>query len=163
MLAARNLQDLRRFRGWHGQHRRRRRNAVAKMYFDDGSIERGVSAAAGVAPHHAERRMGGQRAWSIPTFGACSRASRCSRATGMRRRLAAKQTTDRKLWRRHVDYLDKFLKRESHVEEARRLRIPHRLARARKTLEEVESPDYLKTLSGTIGAEPIDVSATRSP
>ena len=34
--------------------------------------------------------------------------------------------------------------------------IAERLARARKTLEEVESPDYLKKLSGTLGAEPVE-------
>ena len=33
---------------------------------------------------------------------------------------------------------------------------PERLERARKTLEEVESPDYLEKLSGTLGAEPIE-------
>jgi hypothetical protein len=34
--------------------------------------------------------------------------------------------------------------------------IASRLTRARKTLEEVESPDYLRKLSGTLGAEPIE-------
>jgi hypothetical protein len=71
-------------------------------------------------------------------------------------RLAAKQKIDRKLWRQHVEYLDKFLKRASHAEEAARLGIANKLTRARKTLEQVESPAYLKTLHGTIGAEPIE-------
>ena len=34
-------------------------------------------------------------------------------------RLAAKQRIDRKLWRRHVEYLDKFLKRASHAEKTK--------------------------------------------
>jgi len=71
-------------------------------------------------------------------------------------RLKAKQAVDRKLWRRHVEYLDKFLKRASHAEEASRLGIPHRLVRARKRLEEVEAPAYLGTLTGTLGAEPVE-------
>ena len=35
----------------------------------------------------------------------------------------AKQKVDRKFWLRHVDYLDRFLKRASHAEEASRLGI----------------------------------------
>ena len=60
-------------------------------------------------------------------------------------RLAAKQKIDRQLWRRHVEYLDKFLKRASHADEAARLGIAAKLERARKTLAEVESPDYRET------------------
>jgi hypothetical protein len=71
-------------------------------------------------------------------------------------RLAARQNRDRQLWRRHVEYLDKFVKRASHADESVRLGIPHRLVRARKKLEEVESPSYLETLRGTLGAEPIE-------
>lgn len=71
-------------------------------------------------------------------------------------RLEAKQKADRQLWRRHVDYLDRFLKRASHADEAVRLNIAHRLARARRMLERVESPAYLGELGGTLGAEPID-------
>ena len=55
-----------------------------------------------------------------------------------------------------MDYLDKFLKRASHADEAARLGIADRLSRAKKTLEQVESPAYLDTLRGTLGAEPIE-------
>ncbi len=71
-------------------------------------------------------------------------------------RLKAKQSVDRNLWRRHVDYLDRFLKRAGYAEEAERLGIAGRVARARKTLEAVESPAYLEQLRGTLGAEPIE-------
>ena len=33
-------------------------------------------------------------------------------------RLKAKQAVDRKLWKRHVEYLDKFQKRPTHADEA---------------------------------------------
>ncbi|MBC8094458.1 MAG: hypothetical protein H7Y43_01480 [Akkermansiaceae bacterium] len=75
-------------------------------------------------------------------------------------RLIAKQKVDRHLWKRHVEYLEKFIKRTSHSEESVRLLLPHRLTRARKTLEEIESPAYLKILQGTLGAEPIDKYVT---
>ena len=71
-------------------------------------------------------------------------------------RLAAKQKIDRRLWGRHVEYLDRFMKRTSHADEAARLNIAHRLARARKALEKADSPTYLEEMRGTIGAEPID-------
>ena len=71
-------------------------------------------------------------------------------------RLLAKQSVDKKLWRRHVDYLDKFLKRPSHADEAARLGVAGKLEHARKTLEQVESPAYLRQLTGTLGAEPIE-------
>ena len=44
----------------------------------------------------------------------------------------------------------------NYTDVAETLRIAERLTAARKTLEEVESPDYLKKLAGTIGAEPIE-------
>ena len=62
---------------------------------------------------------------------------------------------DRKLWRRHVEYLDKFSKRASHADEAERLGISSRLQLARKILLVVESPDFLNGLAGTLGVEPI--------
>ena len=71
-------------------------------------------------------------------------------------RLAAKQNVDRRLWKRHVEYLNAFLRKPSHEDVAANLGITERLTRARKMLEEVESPAYLKKLSGTLGADPIE-------
>jgi len=63
---------------------------------------------------------------------------------------------DRKLWKRHVEYLDKFQKRPTHGDEATRLGITGRLTQARTMLTTVESAAYLESLSGTLGAEPIE-------
>jgi hypothetical protein len=71
-------------------------------------------------------------------------------------RLAAKQNVDRRLWKRHVEYLNAFLRKPSHEDVAANLGVAERLTRARKMLEEVESPAYLEKLSGTIGAEPVE-------
>ena len=70
-------------------------------------------------------------------------------------RLAAKQKIDRALWKRHVEYLNNFLRRPNYTDVSETLRIADRLTAARKTYEAVESPEYLKQLAGTIGAEPI--------
>jgi hypothetical protein len=71
-------------------------------------------------------------------------------------RLAAKQKIDRALWKRHVEYLNSFLRRPSHADVAEKMSIASRLTRARKTLEQVESAEYLKQLAGTLGAEPVE-------
>jgi hypothetical protein len=70
-------------------------------------------------------------------------------------RLAAKQNVDRRLWKRHVEYLNAFLRKPSHEDVAEQLGIAQRLTAARKMLEQVEAPDYVKSLTGTLGAEPI--------
>jgi len=71
-------------------------------------------------------------------------------------RLAAKQKIDRALWKRHVEQLNNFLRRPNYADVAEKMKIAERLTAARKTLETVESPDYLKKLAGTLGAEPIE-------
>jgi hypothetical protein len=71
-------------------------------------------------------------------------------------RLAAKQKIDCALWKRHVEYLHSFLRKAHYADVAEEMNITARLAAARKQLEQVESPDYLKQLAGTIGAEPVE-------
>jgi hypothetical protein len=71
-------------------------------------------------------------------------------------RLQAKQRVDAALWRRHLEYLNRFLKKPGYAEEAVRLGIATRLEHARKALEQAESADYAASLVGTLGAEPIE-------
>jgi hypothetical protein len=128
---------------------------VAKLYFDDGSIQQACP------PLNALLHVMLNDQWESKGLGDAEFRKMFTRENLLASdwyaaRLKAKQAVDRKLWRRHVDYLDKFLKRASHADEAARLGIPHRLARARKRLEEVESPAYLGALAGTLGAEPIE-------
>jgi hypothetical protein len=78
-------------------------------------------------------------------------------------RLRVKQARDVALWQRHVERLAEFLALPSHLEEARRLGIRERLARAKTELERVSASEYLTALQGTIGADPIHgrLEATR--
>jgi hypothetical protein len=50
----------------------------------------------------------------------------------------------------------RFLRKPSYAEEAVRLGIDDRLARARQELARAESPARLASLAGTLGAEPIE-------
>jgi hypothetical protein len=70
-------------------------------------------------------------------------------------RLAIKQQRDVALWERHNRSLTEFLARAGHHDEAERLGIAERLEHARTELERVSSPDYRRSLAGTIGADPI--------
>jgi hypothetical protein len=71
------------------------------------------------------------------------------------RRLEAKQALDLQLWNRHIAYLEQFLARATHAEEARRLGIPQRLKAARLKLKKVQDPEYLQSLKGTLGLQPL--------
>lgn len=75
-------------------------------------------------------------------------------------RLAVKQERDIELWRRHVRTLGDFLAQPSHRDEAERLGIAERLARAKAELERVSAADYVVKLKGTIGADPVHKSET---
>jgi len=128
---------------------------VAKMYFADGSIAQACpplkallhimlnDAYEGKGLEHPEIRQQFTRDYLMASDWYAAR-------------LAAKQKIDRALWKRHVEYLNTFLRKPSHEDVAASLNIADRLAQARKTLETVESPAYLKQLSGTLGAEPME-------
>lgn len=128
---------------------------VAKMYFDDGSIAQACPPLSALLHIMLHDQWEGKDL-NHPVVRQLFTRDNLLASDWYAARLRAKQAVDRRLWQRHVEYLDKFLKRASHAEEAVRLGVPHRLARARKKLEDVESPDYLAALAGTLGAEPID-------
>src|SRR5258706_12867716 len=127
---------------------------VAKRYFDGGSIPRGcppLKALLNIMLHDEWEGKGLDNPGLRKMF-----TREYLLASGWYAgRLAAKQAVDRTLWKRHVEYLNQFLRKPSHEDIAANLDIAGRLARARKTLETVESADYLKKLSGTLGAEPV--------
>jgi hypothetical protein len=128
---------------------------VAKMYFEDGSIAQAcppLQALLHIMVHDEWNGAG----LDNPEFRKLFTRESLLASDWYAARLVAKQHVDRKLWRRHIDYLEKFLKRPSHADEATRLGIPSRLAQAKKTAELADSPAYLESLRGTIGAEPIE-------
>jgi hypothetical protein len=128
---------------------------VAKMYFDDGSIAQACPPLKALLHIMLNDEWEGKGLENPELRKLFTRESLLA-SDWYSARLAAKQRVDRKLWRRHVEYLDKFLKRTSYADEAERLGIGDRLVSARKMLERVDSPGYLEFLRGTIGAEPIE-------
>jgi hypothetical protein len=128
---------------------------VAQMYFDDGSIKQACPPLKALL--HIMLNDGWEgKGLDHPDFRKLFTRQYLMASDWYATRLVAKQKVDRKLWKRHVEYLNQFLRKPSHEDVTANLGIADRLARARRTLEEVDSPDYLKKLSGTLGAEPIE-------
>jgi phosphoenolpyruvate carboxykinase (diphosphate) len=128
---------------------------VAQMYFDDGSIRQAcppMQALLHIMLHDEWEGKGLEH----PDVRRLFTRENLLAAGWYAARLAAKQQIDRRLWRRHVEYLERFMKRTNHADEAARLGIAGRLARARKALEEIEAAAYPEQLRGTLGAEPIE-------
>jgi hypothetical protein len=128
---------------------------VAQMYFDDGSVAQACPPLKALLHIMRDDQFEG-RGLAHPEVRRLFTREALLASDWYHARLEARQRLDRTLWRRHVDYLDRFLKRASHADEAARLDIPARLTHARRTLETVDTPAYLSQLQGTIGVEPLD-------
>ena len=128
---------------------------VAKMYFDDGSIAQACPPLKALLQVMLHDEWEG-RGLDHPELRKLFTRDYLLASDWYAARLKAKQSVDRGLWKRHVEYLSHFMHKASHADVAAQLGITDRLTRAKKTLEEVEAPDYLKKLSGTLGAEPME-------
>jgi len=127
---------------------------VAKMYFDDGSIARACPPLQALLHIMLNDEFEG-KGLAHPDIRKLFTREQLLASDWYAARLTAKQKIDRALWKRHVEQLNNFLRRPNYADIAEKMNIADRLARARKTLEAVESSDYLKKLAGTLGAEPI--------
>jgi hypothetical protein len=128
---------------------------VARMYFDDGSIAQACPPLSALLHIMLYDEWNG-KGLENPEFRKLFTRETLLASDWYKVRLAAKQKVDRALWRRHNDYLSAFLRKPSHADVAETMGIGDRLVRARKTLEEIESPAYLEKLAGTLGAEPVE-------
>jgi hypothetical protein len=128
---------------------------VAKMYFDDGSIRQACPPLKALLHIMLNDQWEGKGLQHLEVRNLFTQDSLLA-SDWYAARLAAKQKIDRQLWRRHVEYLGRFLKKTSHADEAARLGLAERLFRARRTLDEIDSPAYAENLRGSLGAEPIE-------
>jgi len=127
---------------------------VAQMYFDDGSVAQACPPLQALL-HVMRTNEWEGKALDHPDLRRLFTIEHLLASDWYAARLEARRQVDRHLWRGHVDYLDRFLKLASHADEAARLGIAARRAHARKTLQEIESPSWLDSLRGTLGAQPI--------
>jgi hypothetical protein len=128
---------------------------VAKMYFDDGSIKQACPPLKALLHIMLNDEWEGKHL-DHPEFRKLFTRENLLASDWYAARLAAKQKVDRALWKRHIEHLNNFIRKPSHDDIAENLKISERLTQARGILAEAESPDYLKKLSGTLGAEPVE-------
>jgi len=127
---------------------------VAEAYFADGSVEDACPPLRALLHIMMYGHFEGKDARHPEVRALFTREALLS-SEWYRERLAVKQERDVELWRRHVRALTDFLAQPSHRDEAVRLGVPERLARAKAELERVSAPSYLGSLEGTIGADPV--------
>lgn len=126
---------------------------VAAHYFDDGSVELACPPLRALLHLMRDDQWNG-RGIDDPEFRAQFTRERLLASDWYAERLVAQRDHDRRLATRSVETLQKFMQRAQYAEEATRLGIPHRLARARTWLDATETPAYLERLVGTLGRHP---------
>jgi hypothetical protein len=127
---------------------------VAQRYLDDGSIEDACPPLYALLHIMARGEYNGLTARSPELREMFTRKAMLA-SDWYQERLEEKQLRDIALWQKHVANLEEFSAQSSHKEVACKLGIKERLKLAETRLAEVQSPDYLSQLSGTIGADPL--------
>jgi hypothetical protein len=127
---------------------------VAQQYIDDGSIEDACPPLQALLYIMAGGEYNGMDAHHAEFRALFTRESLLG-SSWYRDRLKVKQTRDIGLWTRHVSSLRQFLEDVDYADEAETLGINERLKKAQEKLREVQSADYLQSLSGTLGADPL--------
>jgi hypothetical protein len=127
---------------------------VAEMYFSDGSVSQACPPLQALLHIMINDQWEG-KGLSHPDVRRMFTLESLLASDWYAARLETKQLVDRQLWKRHVDYLEKFVRRASHADEAARLKIDARLEAARRTLALVESAGHKSGLMNTLGAQPI--------
>lgn len=127
---------------------------VALNYFEDGSIEEACPPLKALLHIMAYGEFEGA-GLNDPTLRKLFTRESMLASDWYQDRLKSQQTRDIAAWKSHVAYLKHFLKRSTHADVAKRLKIEDRLATAKEQLAKVSAPDHLKSLVGTIGRQPI--------
>ena len=129
----------------------------AQRYIDDGSIEDACPPLRALINIMATGEHDGMDA-QHPAFRAMFTRKHLIKSRWYKQRLEVKQYRDIALWQRNVNYLKQFLDDSDYTDEAERLDIAGRYQRATDRLKQVQSRSYLKTLVGTLGADPLGLA-----
>ena len=127
---------------------------VAKLYFEDGSIDLACPPLRKLLHIMANGDFEGQGLDSDAIRQEFTVESMLE-SEWYRDRLRTRQARDTKLWKRHVEYLEKFLSCEENQADAVALNAEARLELARLEFAKVQTGEYLEDLRGYLGADPL--------
>lgn len=127
---------------------------AARNYFEDGSIEAACPPVKALLHIMAEGHYEGKGLQDPAIRDLFTRESMLQ-SDWYEARLKSQQHADIRNWQRHVEYLEQFLVKPTHMEVAKRLGIEARLTAAKEALSRAGEPSYQKSLVGTLGRQPL--------
>ena len=127
---------------------------VAQQYIDDGSIDDACPPLQALLHIMAHGKYQGMSVHDASFRDMFTRES-LLKSDWYKERLEIKQSRDIALWRHHVNNLEDFLNLESNADAAEQMDIRGQLENARQKLNTLQYPEYLESLIGTIGADPL--------
>ena len=125
---------------------------IAGHYFEDGSIAAAIPPLKALLHIMAHGQFNGKTI-ADPEVRDLFDQKKVRTQGWYQERLRAKQARDVGYLENQVAYMKAFLEKESHREEAKRLDLPDRLAKAGDDLEFAKSSDYFAALNGTLGLD----------
>ncbi len=127
---------------------------VAQQYLDDGSIDDACPPLQALLHIMASGHYQGKDA-QHPEIRALFTRESLLASDWYRERLEVKQQRDIALWQRHVKSLQAVTRQSRYLDELETMGIKTRLRETEEKLKHVQSADYLQSLTGTIGADPL--------
>ncbi|HWZ95303.1 MAG TPA: hypothetical protein VNW30_08920, partial [Opitutaceae bacterium] len=129
---------------------------VAQSYFADGTISLACPPLKALLEIMANGQTSAGHGFDAPEFRALFTREHLLASDWYAARLEAKQKGDIALWRRHVQTLEEFSKNPANADVVRRLGLSERLAAAKAEAARVAQKDYLASLAGTLGVQPLN-------
>ncbi len=130
-----------------------RRKRAPRIYFEDGSIALACPPLKALLHIMRDGEFEG-RDINDPALRALFTREALWDSDWYHRRLQTQQAIETRLWKRHIHALRHFLNTPNPLSPALRRDVTARLQQAQAHCEQVESPDYLETLRGFLGADP---------
>jgi len=127
---------------------------VAQAYFDDGTIELACPPLQALLHIMAKGEWNGH-GLDAPEVREMFTRDALLASDWYQARLRAKQTWDQEIWRRHLESIELVLENPSLEDVVERMELKARMKTAQAEMAKVQSDDYLTSLVGTLGREPV--------
>lgn len=128
---------------------------VAESYFNDGTIALACPPLKALLEIMAQGKTAAGHSLDSPEVRGMFTRDALLASDWYRARLLAKQDQQKVMWAHHGKTLELLLDQPAFADVATRLGLTERLARARAALAEAEQDNYVATLTGTLGVQPL--------